>query len=83
MTQKIFAPLLRRFTAVACDGPFNGQYITARVARGQGYELSRWPSGEHVDEDYDPHLVNEIKADPSNWDGIHPAEYVPPDNGQF
>lgn len=74
MTQKIFAPLLRRFTAVACDGPFNGQYITARVARGQGYELSRWPSGEHVDE---------IKADPSNWDGIHPAEYVPPDNGQF
>lgn len=29
-------------TALACDGPLNGQYITAEQAAEHGYELCNW-----------------------------------------
>lgn len=29
-------------TALACDGPLNGQYITAAQAAEHGYELCDW-----------------------------------------
>lgn len=35
-------------TALACDGPCNGQYIDTATAYAHGYEASFWPTGEQV-----------------------------------
>ncbi len=34
--------------ALACDGPYNGQYIDSYKAFQAGYALRRWPNGESV-----------------------------------
>lgn len=34
--------------ALACDGPYNGQYIDAATALSAGYMEGRWTTGEIV-----------------------------------
>jgi hypothetical protein len=41
-------PADKMFRGLACDGERNGDYITAREAFENGYELVKWPTGEYV-----------------------------------
>lgn len=49
-------------TALACDGPLNGQYITAAQAAEHGYELCSWTHA-HDEKVYMQAIIREMQGE--------------------